>query len=167
MSKAFTREDDDAPEMPVRRAAVAQDPDARNPITPAGAQRLREELEKLVEIERPRLAAEGSAVRRELQAVDERILSLQQSLRTAVVVPPPDPPDAVVRFGATVTVRDARGETWPCRIVGIDEAAPERDWISVRSPLAMALLNARKGTQVRVQLPAGAQELEIVDVKYE
>jgi transcription elongation factor GreB len=144
MSKAFTREDDDAPEMPVRRTAVAQAPDARNPITPAGAQRLREELEKLVEIERPRLVAEGSAARRELQTVDERILSLQQSLQTAVVVPPPDPPGGRRAFRRDRDgARCAGGETWPCRIVGTDEAAPERDWISVRSPLAMALLNAR------------------------
>jgi transcription elongation factor GreB len=82
-----------------------------------------------------------------------------------VIVPPPEERD-VVRFGATVTVRDARGETWDCRIVGTDEAAPERDWVNWRSPLASALLGGRTGDKVTVHLPAGAQELEIVRIAY-
>ena len=53
------------------------------------------------------------------------------------------------------------------RIVGVDEADPERGWISWVSPIARALLSAQTGDRVRLTLPAGEKELEIVDVTYD
>jgi transcription elongation factor GreB len=168
MSKAFTRESDDAPELPVRRPPTGpQPPDAGNPITPDGAARLKAELARLVEVERPSLSAVPQEDRASLPALEQRIHALEQSLQSAVIVPPPDPPDDVVRFGATVTVQDARGERWSCRIVGAVEAVPEEDRISWRSPLASALLHARLGTSVDVALPAGTQTLKILEIAYE
>ena len=169
MSKAFTRESDDAPELPARRRPSSPlPPGVKNYLTAGGANKLREELDALINFERPRLAAlSDDDARGELHAIDDRIEHLQQSLHTAVVVPPPATNDDHVRFGATVTVRNRRGEESRYRIVGVDEADVDRDWISWLSPMAKALLNASIGQRVRIKLPAGEEELEIVAVAYE
>jgi transcription elongation factor GreB len=126
-------------------------------------------LNNLLNIERPQLAAsaDDADVRRRLQSVDERIDHLQQSLGSAVVVNPPAVPDHQVRFGATVTVRNQRGEASSYRIVGVDETDIDRDWVSWLSPIAKALLNARVGQLIRIKLPGGEEQLEIVGVAYE
>ena len=169
MSKAFTRESDDAPELPVRpRRPSPLPPGARNYLTADGAQGLREELNRLINIERPRLAAsDNDEGKRQLQSMDERIDYLQQTLGSAVVVNPPAVPDDQVRFGATVTVRNQCGEESRYRIVGMDETDIGRDWVSWLSPIAKALLNARVGQLVRIKLPGGEEQLEIVSVAYE
>lgn len=94
-------------------------------------------------------------------------LLLDDCLRTASVVQPPATPDGRVRFGAVVTVREPDGTELRHRIVGVDEADFDRGWVSWLSPIAKALLNARVGQRVRVRLPAGEKELEIVAVNYE
>jgi transcription elongation factor GreB len=169
VSKAFTRESDDAPELPIRPRRPSPLPlGARNYLTAGGAQGLGEELNRLINIERPRLAAlDNDEDKRQLQAVDERIDHLQHSLGSAVVVNPPVVPDDQVRFGATVTVRNPRGEESRYRIVGVDETDIDRDWVSWLSPIAKALLNARVGQLVRIKLPGGEEQLEIVSVIYE
>jgi transcription elongation factor GreB len=169
MSKAFTRESDDAPEMPVRaRRPSPLLPGAKNYLTAGGAIALREELNRLLHTEHPRLAAAGGdAAKRQLQAVNERIEYLQQSLHSAVMVAPPAQPDGQVRFGATVSVRNRRGEESRYRIVGMDEADIDRDWVSWLSPIAKALLNTRVGQQIRIKLPGGEEQLEILGVAYE
>ena len=127
----------------------------------------REELERLVEVERPRLAATDDDAKRQLQALDRRIHQLHDSLQSVEVVGPPAAPWDEVRFGATVTVRDLRGSESRYRIVGIDEADVDRDWVSWLSPIARALLNSRLGQRVRFRFPAGEEELEIVGITYE
>ena len=168
MSKAFTRENDDRPERPsAPRSPSALPPGAVNYVTPAGAKRLREDLEQMVNVQRPQLAsAADEASQRKLRELDERIRHRQQSLLAAVVVPAPAGPEDRVRFGATVTVRDRSGES-QYRIVGVDEADVDRGWISWLSPLAKALLNAAVGQRVRFHGPGGDAELEIVRVVYE
>lgn len=170
MSKAFTRESDDAPEepLPIRPAATLP-PGAKNYLTPDGAQRLRGELTRLVEVERPKvagIAGDPEAMRR-LQGMDQRILSLQRSLESAVVTGPPPASEESVRFGASVTVRDRAGAEAIYRIVGVDETDLDRNWVSWLSPIARALLNARRGQRVKFKLPGGDEELEIVAVTYE
>jgi len=88
-------------------------------------------------------------------------------LQSAVIVEPSPKPWDQVRFGATVTVRENDGTESRYRIVGADEADPDRDWVSCCSPLARALLNARLGERVRVRAPAGEQQLEIVGITYQ
>ena len=169
MSKAFTRESDDAPELPIRpRRPSPLPPGARNYLTAGGAQSLREELNRLLHIDQPRLAASNDEdAKRQLQALNERIEQLQQSLHSAVVVTPPSMPDDRVRFGATVTVRNQGGDESRYRIVGVYETDIDRDWVSWLSPIAKALLNARLGERVRIKLPGGEEQLEIVGVVYE
>lgn len=161
MSKAFTRESDDAPEgRPLPRVNPALPPGARNYLTASGAQRLREELESL-------LARRTTADAKPTPESERRISQLQQSLATAFIVPPPAPPWDQVRFGASVTVRDSGGQPTTYRIVGVDETDVDRDWVSWLSPIARALLNARLGERVRFKFPAGETELEIIVISYE
>jgi len=176
MSKAFTRESDELPDRPaLPQPLSALPPGAKNYLTPGGARKLSKELERLVQVKRPRIAAEGRSHdspggpthQRELQVLDQRIRQLQQSLQSAVVVPPPVGPEDRVRFGATVTVREKTGERPRYRLVGVDEVDVERGRVSWLSPIAKALLNARVGQLVRVKLPSGDTELEIVEIAYE
>ncbi|MBI3852295.1 MAG: GreA/GreB family elongation factor [Verrucomicrobia bacterium] len=169
MSKAFTRESDDVPDQRVLPSVSALPPGAKNYLTPDGARRLREELDRLVNLERPQISAtsEDPDAKRRLQMLDQRILHLQQSLESAVVVNPPEVPEDRIRFGATVTVRERNGNESRYRIVGVDETDIDRGWVSWLSPIAKALLNARRGQRVRFKLPSGETELEIVDMAYE
>jgi transcription elongation factor GreB len=168
VSRAFMRETDDLPERPARaRRASPLPPGAPNYITPDGARRFREELERLVQVERPRLAASGDPdAKRQLQEVNRQIDQQQQCLESAVVVPPPAERDRV-QFGATVTVRDRNGEPARYRIVGVDETDLDRGWVSWLSPIAKAILGARQGERVRFKCPSGEEELEIMEIEYE
>ncbi|MFA6563992.1 MAG: GreA/GreB family elongation factor [Verrucomicrobiia bacterium] len=167
MSRAFIRESDDQPERPTLARRAPLPPGAQNYITPDGARRFREELERLVQVERPQLAAaDDPDAKRRLQEVNQRIDQLQQCVESAVVVPPPADAQRV-QFGATVTVRERSGEGSSYRIVGVDEVDIDRDWVSWLSPIAKGLLNARLGERVRFRSPSGEQELEIVAIKYE
>jgi transcription elongation factor GreB len=124
-------------------------------------------LERLVQVERPRLAAaDDPDAKRRLQEVNQRIDQLHQCLETAVTVPPPAERDRV-QFGATVTVREHSGEETSYRIVGVDETDIDRGWVSWLSPIAKALANARLGERVRFKFPSGEEELEIVAIAYE
>src|SRR3954464_887215 len=168
MSKAFTRESDELPEAPVivRLPSASLPPSAKNYLTPDGCDRLRKELEHSMEVERPRVAAlpEAHDSKRQLIALDQRIRDLQHSLQTAVVVHPPVEAMDQVRFGATVTVRESNGEASSYRIVGVDETDLDQNWVSYLSPIARALINARVGQRVRLKLPAGEKELEIISI---
>ena len=170
MSKAFTRESDDAPEPLARpRPSTPLPPGTKNYLTTDGARRLQAELDRLTQIERPKLAtpADDPDTRRRLQRLDQQIQSLRHGLGTAVVVAPPSPPWEQVRFGATVTVRSRSDEETRYRIVGLDETDLNRGWVSWLSPIARALLNARLGQRVRFKFPSGEEELKIAYIEYE
>lgn len=169
MSKAFTKEDDIGEEPVLVKPVSLLPPGAKNLVTPSGQAQLRQELNRLLQVERPPLAGrtDDPDAKRELLALDHRIFYLQTSLAGAEVVPPPPPPHDTVLFGATVTVREQAGEVSTYRIVGVDEADFDRGWISWVSPIARALLNARIGQRVAFNTPRGINELEIVSVRYE
>lgn len=165
MSKAFTREDD-AADAPRPTPVPLLPPGVKNLLTPAGRDRLQAELNRLRE-ERPVLvdgSLTDSELRPALAQLDQRINLLGRILASAEVVPDPVPPHERVRFGSTVTVRDARGAEDRYRIVGADEADFGRGEISWQSPLAAAVLHARVGQKIAFRSPAGMAELEIVDI---
>ncbi|MGZ4964235.1 MAG: GreA/GreB family elongation factor [Limisphaerales bacterium] len=167
MSKAFTRDDDSAAPL-LQRPVSPLPPGVKNYITAAGAKRIENELKRLREVERPRIVTSNDPGKSELlQKIDSRIAYLDQSLLAAEVVHPPAQPDDKVRFGATISVRDKVGTETKYRIVGVDETDTDRDWVSWRSPIAKALLNASVGQRVKFQIPAGTQEWEIVSISYE
>lgn len=170
MSRAFVRESDvpQLPELPPLASPLP--PGAKNYLTPAGARRLREELTRLMEVDRPRLASaptDDTDAKRELQILDQRIRYVQESLRTAEIVKNPPGPSDVVRFGTTVTVREAGGAETVYRIGGVDETDLDRNHVSWLSPLARALMNAKLGDRIAFKAPRGVRQLEIVDARYE
>jgi transcription elongation factor GreB len=158
MSKAFTREDDDAPERPWVVVTPVLPPGTRNLLTSAGATRLRRELDQL--------AAERNGATRS-PAQEQRLAVLRAALAGAEIIPPPAPPWEQVRFGATVTVRNTAGVEDRYRIVGVAESDPANDAVSWISPIARALLNRRIGERVPFRFPSGADTLEILAVTYD
>lgn len=170
MSKAFTREENEGPELPDLAPLISTLPaGAKNYMTADGAQRLREELARLVQVERPRLAtlSDDPDAKRQLHVLDQRIYQLDHSLQSAEVVQAGVGATDIVRFGATVTVRDRSKEESTYRIVGVDETDFERGLVSWLSPIAKALVNARLGQRVRFKSPSGEEELEVVAISYE
>src|SRR5689334_13489521 len=112
MSKAFTRDENEGPEIPdVLPTPSSLAPGAKNYITPGGAEKLRAELQRLVGGTRPELAEarDDPDAKRQLSRLDQRIRQLEESLRAAEIVEPPDDSPDVVRFGAFVTVRESDG----------------------------------------------------------
>jgi transcription elongation factor GreB len=167
VSKAFTRESDDAPEAPLVRPAAVLPPGVKNLLTPGGALQLRQELERLTAEEATLRERSDDHSKRRQQSLAARALQIQHTLQTAVITGPPAVADDVVRFGATVRVRERSGELTSYRIVGVDETDLDQNWVSWLSPIAKALLNARVGQSVRLKLPGGDEQLEILGVSYE
>jgi len=164
MSKAFTREDDLPERPPARRSAPALPSGAKNYMTPQGAKNLRSELDRLLAGTGSQPSGvEGASQTNEL----ERIRQVQQSLESAVIVGPPSSVEERVKFGASVSVRESGGEEIRYRIVGVDEVDLDRNWVSWVSPVAKALLNAKVGERVRLNLPGREEELEILGISYE
>ena len=170
MSKAFTKESDDAGDdaLPLLRPHLP--PGVTNLITAAGAQRLRRELAEL--LDRKQRLADAKAEASESSQADQRklqprIRQLQQILQSVVVTEHPAGDRGRVGFGARVTVRHANQEEITYRIVGVEESNPARDEISWVSPLARQLMGHRAGDRVRFRSPAGEEELEIVALAYE
>lgn len=150
-------------------------------ITSAGHARLQTELKALwqrragVTQALAAAAAEGDRSenaeyiyrKKELREIDHRIRYLQSRLPVLKIAgdTPPADPDRVF-FGAWVTLEDATGKETTCRIVGPDEFDPAQGWISVDAPLARALLKQPLDAEIRVQTPAGEQQLLITAIRY-
>jgi transcription elongation factor GreB len=166
----------------VREAAG---PKAKNYITPAGLQRLKDEHRFLMNRERPAVtqvvawaASNGDRSenadylygKRRLRQIDSRIRFLTKRIDAAEVVDPaaPRPGSAATRvfFGATVTYKDANDHEQIVRIVGIDEVDVNRRYISWMSPLARALMKSTPGDRVVLRAPTKTECLEILDVEY-
>ena len=143
MSRAFTKEIDDAPVERIQRLGVPV-PDL-NFVTPAGLAAARAELEHLVR--------EGGD--------PDRIRELTDHLATAQPIEPTD--RDVVGIGARVTVEDEHGKRTSYRIVGAIEANPKERALGWQSPIAQALWGARVGDACT--LPRG-DEVEVVEVTY-
>jgi transcription elongation factor GreB len=180
MSKAFVKgdgESDDTPEI----EAEASVPGGKNYITPAGAERLRQELKQLRYEERPEVTkvvawAAGNGDRSEngdylygkkrLREIDKRMRFLAKRLEAAEIVDPLAIQVAYVQFGATVTLRYEDDSEKTYSIVGVDEVDLSRGRISWMSPLARALIKASEGDLVTFHSPKGQQEVEILRVAY-
>jgi transcription elongation factor GreB len=181
MNKAFTRENDDADDDDVPDTAPPL-PTGKNYITQSGYDRLRNELMSLIDDERPRIveivhwaASNGDRSengdylygKKRLREIDRRIRFLTKRLEIAEVVTPSihHGRDQVF-FGATVSYADQSGAETTVTILGVDEADTAAHQISWVSPVARALLKSRVGDVVRLQLPSGWNELEVVEVSY-
>lgn len=104
--------------------------------------------------------------KKELREIDRRLRYLGRRV-DELKVPEALPQDTTrVYFGAWVTLEDERGEERTLRIVGSDETDPGKGWISLRAPMAKALLGKRQDDEISVQLPAGRERYVIVDIDY-
>jgi transcription elongation factor GreB len=153
-----------------------------NYITPAGYAKLREEHRRLFEVERPQVVetiswAAGNGDRSEngdyiygrkrLREIDKALNRLSARMKEAQVVDPAAQPDKTrVFFGATVSYVDEEDRERTVTIVGQDEADATCGRISWKSPIARALHGARVGDLRTVHLPAGAQEVEVLAIRY-
>lgn len=105
--------------------------------------------------------------KKQLREMDRRIRYLQTRLpKLKVVDLTPDNQEQVF-FGAWVTLADDTGDEKSYRIVGADEFDPKKNWISVDSPMARALLKRSLDERVSIDLPGGRVELDIVEIGYE
>lgn len=152
-------------------------------ITPAGARRLREELDYLWRVERPQVTqavAEAAALgdrsenaeylygKKRLREIDRRIRYLQKRLDEIVIVDRAPDDRTRVFFGAWVRLEEGEtGEIVEYRLVGADEIDPHRGYISIDSPLARALLKKTAGEEITVDLPRGRTTYVLLEVRYE
>src|SRR5690242_21548294 len=180
MSMAFIRENDEEAEVPVETPAIPTG--IKNYMTPHGHRRMRDELHRLLRVERPKIVetvawAAGNGDRSEngdyiygkkrLREIDARIRLLVQRVEAAEIVDPARQPDPErVFFGATVTYAKADGAERTVTIVGVDEADAEAQRVSWISPIARALMKARAGDVVTLRTPAGVERLEVMEVRY-
>jgi transcription elongation factor GreB len=118
MSKAFTRETDEDGDAPARPLGADLPPGVKNYMTPEGARRLRAELDRLTQVDRPALVTAGDG--RALREIDRRIAFLGRRLEALEVIEPASQPEGRVLFGATVAVRAEDGAERRYRLVGID-----------------------------------------------
>lgn len=158
--------------------------EVKNYMTPLGYARLKSELTKLLDSERPDLvktiswaASNGDRSengdyiygKKRLREIDRRIHYLNQRLDSAEVVDPAKRGESdQIYFGATVTYAYVRGgkDERIVTIVGVDEVDTKRGQVSWLSPIARALLKRRSGDIVTLATPSGEAEIEIIGVRY-
>ncbi len=147
------------------------------PVTKAGIERLRDELEELRTAKRPAAAArihatleespgiqndgEYEEAKNEQAFIEGRIRTLENILANAEVINEDDArKQNFVHLGATVTVTVGRREQ-RFTIVGIAEVDPAQGFVSDESPVGRALLGRKKGETVEVEAPAGTIKMKI------
>lgn len=154
----------------------------RVPMTPAGHNKMREELHRLRDVERPRISkdigaaiemgdlsenAEYHAAKERQGMIEAQIKDLEDKLARAEVIDPSKLSGTRIAFGATVTVYDASADKeLSYQIVGADESDVECNRISVTSPIARAMMGKEPGDEITVRTPGGQRVLEVVDVVY-
>ncbi|MGI9292617.1 MAG: transcription elongation factor GreA [Pseudomonadales bacterium] len=153
------------------------------PMTVEGEAQLREELQRLKTVDRPRIVqaiadarehgdlkenAEYHAAREQQSFAEGRIGEIEGKLAEARVIDVKTiPPTGKVIFGVTVEIYNLETEaTQTYKIVGDDEADVKVNKISVNSPIARALIGKEEGEEVVVQTPSGAVEYEISKVEH-
>ena len=153
------------------------------PLTRRGAEKLKEELQRLKSVERHAVIqaiaearaqgdlsenAEYDAAKDKQGFIEGRIAELEAKLAAAQVIDPAqlDAGGKVV-FGCTVDLEDEdSGQRVSYQIVGDDEADLKLGLISISSPIARALIGKEAGDVAEVQAPGGLRHWEIVDVRY-
>ena len=153
------------------------------PMTVAGETALREELDRLKRVDRPRISdaiaearehgdlkenAEYHAAREQQSFAEGRIMEIEGKLGNAQVIDVTKiPHTGKVIFGTTIDLLNtATDELVTYRIVGEDEADVKQNLISVASPVARALIGKEEGDVVLVRTPGGEIEYEIDQVRH-
>ncbi|MDF1779848.1 MAG: transcription elongation factor GreA [Alcanivoracaceae bacterium] len=155
----------------------------RYPMTTEGAAALREELQRLKTVDRPRISkaiaearehgdlkenAEYHAAREEQGFAEGRLQEIEAKLSAAQIIDIREiPHSGKVIFGTTVSIINTNtDEEKKYQIVGDDEADIKKGKISVNSPIARGLIGKEEGDVVRIETPSGIIEYEIDQVEH-
>ena len=151
-------------------------------LTPEGFQRLKEEIEYLSSVKRDEVAerirasrdfgdisenSEYDDAKNEQAMLEARIYSLEERLRSAIVIDSDSVATDVVGVGTKVTLQDmTRGDIVQYSIVGSAEANPADRKLSNESPVGRAILGRKKGETVEVTTPRGTViKYKIMEIK--
>tara|TARA_X000001036_G_C20079097_1_gene562415 strand:- start:5 stop:493 length:489 start_codon:yes stop_codon:yes gene_type:complete len=155
----------------------------KEPITSQGLTKIKEELEELKNIKRPKIIeaiaearghgdlkenAEYHAAKEEQSKIEGRIIEINDLIARANVIDVTklEKKDNVI-FGSTVSVIDLdNNKKKTYKIVGKDEADLTKNYIYFRSPIGKALIGKTKKDLVIVNTPSGEKSFEISDIKY-
>lgn len=155
----------------------------RNPITQQGYDQMVAVLKNLKEVVKPSIVRDIEEARahgdisenseyedaKERQAHCEgRVIELENMVSSADVIDPLKMPrDGKIRFGTIVTIENTDTEvTRELAIVGVFEADVSQGFISIKSPMARALIGKEEGDEAVVQTPAGKTMWEVAEVRY-
>jgi transcription elongation factor GreB len=151
-------------------------------ITPEGMEKLKEELDHLWRIERPDITNKVSWAaslgdrsenadyhynKKRLREIDRRILYLRKCIDNFKVVAYHPFQEGKVMFGAWVEIENGKGLKKRLRIVGYEELIGAKDYISIDSPMAQALLKKVVGDEVVVKTTAGEFKWRINKIEYQ
>jgi transcription elongation factor GreA len=154
----------------------------RIPMTPRGLRRLRDELKRIREVERPKNVqdieiarghgdlsenAEYHAAKERQSFIEGRIRELESLIALAEVIDPGKLSGSRVVFGATVRLADTdSGEETVYSIVGDHEGDIKEGRIAVSAPLARALIGRETGDTVNLRTSKGSREYQIQQVDF-
>ena len=153
------------------------------PMTPSGHKKLKEELERLITVERPKNVtaiaearahgdlsenAEYHAAKERQSFIAGRIQELQSKIANANVIDPSTISQDKIAFGAKVKLEDTEtAKECIYYLVGPDESDVKAGRISINSPVARALIGKSEGDIVIVQAPSKTIEYEILEISFE
>lgn len=150
-------------------------------ITPQGAKSLKEELRYLWRTLRPEVvkaltaaAAEGDRSenaeyiyrKKQLGEIDRRLRYLSKRVDIMKIVDHPPADVSVIRFGAWITLQGPEHDSVSYRIVGVDETDAKQGFISIDSPVALALLGKSVGDTTAVDLPDCRTSFKVISIRY-
>tara|TARA_X000000368_G_C22676040_1_gene556111 strand:- start:122 stop:598 length:477 start_codon:yes stop_codon:yes gene_type:complete len=155
----------------------------KEPITISGLKKLKNELEELKNIKRPKIVtaiaearshgdlkenAEYHAAKEQQAQLESRVITINDIIARANVIDitKVDNKGNVV-FGSTVTVKDLEtNQKIKYKIVGQDEADASRNLIYFRSPIGKALIGKKSKDLVSVNTPSGERSFEVLNIEY-
>jgi transcription elongation factor GreB len=150
-------------------------------ITPEGLEKLKTELDHLWRVERPDTTQKVSWAaslgdrsenadyhynKKRLREIDRRLLYLRKCIDDLKVVGYSPFQEGKVMFGAWVEIKNQKGDQRRFRIVGYDEIFDTKDYISIDSPMARALMQKVVGDEVVVKTHAGEFVWHVVSIEY-
>lgn len=150
-------------------------------ITPEGLEKLKSELDHLWRVERPDTTQKVSWAaslgdrsenadyhynKKRLREIDRRVLYLRKCIDDLKVVNYSSFQEGKVLFGAWVEIQNDKGEKKRFRIVGYDEIFDTKDYISIDSPMARALMKKEVGDEVVVKTEAGEFVWRVMKIEY-
>jgi len=154
-----------------------------DPITPSGFKKLKDELERLIKVDRPQNIkaiaearahgdlsenAEYHAAKEKQSFIVGRIQVLQAKITQLNVIDPASISQDKIAFGAKVKMVDVETEEEKVYfLVGPDESDIKKGMISILSPIARSLIGKEEGDVATVKAPGGITELEIVEISFE